>query len=234
MEMSPVARRGLAIAGLVVCLAALLAELVVQATAHIAHGGNLLGALLRFISYYTVGSNLLLVLIYVAHLEPAQGLHIFRDARVRTMAAAMITLVMLVYMFILSRIENPQGWLGKVSVIAAHYIAPPIYLVWWAAALRDDTISMRDLPLMVAPSVAYMGYVLLLGHLTGKYPYAMLNADQLGLLSMVLHGLGMLIALVGACAGCIALARWVQGCPVSTEGQPMGCVRRGRDGKERG
>lgn len=182
-------QRGLAIAGLMACLTALLAELTLHITGHVAQGGNVLGALLGFISYYTVGSNILLVAIYAAYLAHIPARRILQDARVRAMAAAMITLVMLVYLFILSRVEAPQG-LGKISVILAHYIAPPLYLAWWAASSHGDQLSVRDLPLMMAPSIAYMSYVLLLGHLTGSYPYAMLDADRLSPLSMVVHGLG--------------------------------------------
>jgi hypothetical protein len=62
---------------------------------------------------------------------------------------------------------------------------------------------------MLAPSIAYMSYVLLLGHLTGSYPYAMLDADRLSPLSMVLHGAGLLLALIAACSAFIGLGRWL-------------------------
>ena len=200
-------QQGLAIAGLATCLIALSAELTVHVAGHIARGGTMLGALLGFVSYYTVGSNILLVAIYVAHLSRFPALRILRDARVRTMAAAMIMLVMLVYLFILSRVETSQG-LGKISVVLAHYIAPPLYIAWWAATSHRDNIGIRDLPFMIAPSIGYMSYVLLLGHLTGRYPYAMLDADRLSTLGMILHGLGLLLALLAACSLFIALGRW--------------------------
>jgi hypothetical protein len=185
----------LAVAGLMTCLIALSAELTVHMADHRARGGNVVGALLSYVSYYTVGSNILLVAVYAAHLSRARALRILRDTRVRTMAAAMITLVMLVYLFILSRVEAPQGP-GKVSAVLAHYIAPPLYIAWWAATSHRDRIGFHDLPFMIAPSIVYMSYVLLLGHLTGKYPYAMLDADHLSTFGMVLHGLGLLLALL--------------------------------------
>ena len=209
MKLSDRTQRGLAIAGLIACLIALLAELTLHITGHITRGGNVLGALFGFVSYYTVGSNILLVLIYSAYWAPIPALRMLRDARVRMMAAAMITLVMLVYLFVLSRVESPQG-LGKVSVIVAHYVAPPLYLAWWAATSHGDNVSIRDLPLMVAPSLAYMSYVLVFGHLTGSYPYAMLDADRLDPLSMALHGLGLLLALIAACSAFIGLGRWLR------------------------
>jgi hypothetical protein len=197
----------LAVAGLMTCLIALSAELTVHMADHMARGGTVPGALLDFVSYYTVGSNMLLVAIYAAHLSRARALRILRDTRVRTMAAAMIMLVMLVYLFILSRVEAPQG-LGKVSANLAHYIAPPLYIAWWAATSHRDSIGFRDLPFMIAPSIGYMSYVLVLGHLTGRYPYAMLDADRLSTWGMVVHGMGLLLALLAACSLFIAVGGW--------------------------
>jgi hypothetical protein len=197
----------LAVAGLMICLIALSAELTVHMADHMARGGNVVGALLSYVSYYTVGSNILLAAVYAAHLSRSRALHILRDTRVRTMAAAMITLVMLVYLFVLSRVEAPQG-LGKVSAVLAHYIAPPLYIAWWAATSHRDRIGFCDLPFMIAPSIGYMSYVLLLGHLTGKYPYAMLDADRLSTWGMVVQGFGLLVALLAACSLFIALGRW--------------------------
>jgi hypothetical protein len=61
---------------------------------------------------------------------------------------------------------------------------------------------------MVAPSLAYTAYVLLLGHLTDRYPYAMLDADRLSTWGMVVHGMGLLLALLAACTLFIALGHW--------------------------
>src|SRR5688572_2068300 len=58
----------LAVAGLLTCLIALAAELTVHIAAHMARGGNVVGGLLTYVSYYTVGSNILLVAVYAAHL----------------------------------------------------------------------------------------------------------------------------------------------------------------------
>jgi hypothetical protein len=48
----------LAIAGFMTCLIALSAELMAHMAGHIARGWNVVGALLDFVSYYTVGSDI--------------------------------------------------------------------------------------------------------------------------------------------------------------------------------
>jgi cobalamin synthase len=130
----------LAVAGLMTCLIALSAELTVHMAEHTARGGHVVGALLSYVSYYTVGSNILLVAVYAAHLSRSRALRILRDTRVRTMAAAMITLVMLVYLFVLSRVEAPQG-LGK---------AVPS----WRTILRPRSIWRGGLRLRIATGSA--------------------------------------------------------------------------------
>ena len=125
----------LAVAGLMTCLIALSAELTVHMADHRARGGNVVGALLSYVSYYTVGSNILLVAVYAAHLSRARALRILRDTRVRTMAAAMITLVMLVYLFILSRVEAPQG-LGKISIVGSFVLLVFVIGIWFVAQAR--------------------------------------------------------------------------------------------------
>ena len=86
----------------------------------------------------------------------------------RGMTAVMITLVMLVYLLILARTENPHGW-AKVSAVVAHYVTPILYLLWCAvrAARRAE---LRDVPGMLVPSIVYMAFVLARGGMLGDYP----------------------------------------------------------------
>jgi hypothetical protein len=119
---------------------------------------------------------------------------------------AMILLTMLVYYFVLARTENPQGW-AKVSSVAAHYIAPLLYLAWWTAYARTGTLGLRDVPLMLIVPTIYMALVLTLGYVTGRYPYAMLDANRQGDGGVALHGLGLLLLLVLLCFAVLGIDR---------------------------
>ena len=83
MNISDQTQAPLAIAGLIACLTALVAELTVHIASHIALGGNVLGALLSFVSYYTVGTNILLALIYVANLKPTPSIRLSSPSTLR-------------------------------------------------------------------------------------------------------------------------------------------------------
>ena len=118
----------------------------------------------------------------------------------------MILLTMLIYYFVLARTENPQG-LAKVSSIAAHYIAPVLYLAWWTVYARTGTLGLRHVPPMLIVPTVYMALVLALGYVTGRYPYAMLDANRQGDGAVALHGLGLLVLLVLLCLAVVGLDR---------------------------
>jgi hypothetical protein len=172
-----------------------------------AGNADLLAAGLRYLSFFTNLSNLAVVLVYAAALAPTQRRPAWLGAPLaRATVLAMILLTMLVYYFVLARTENPQGW-AKVSSIAAHYIAPLLYLAWWTAYSRTGTLGLRAVPLMLIVPSVYMALVLALGYATGRYPYPMLDADRQGDGAVALHGLGLLLLLVLLCLAVVGLDR---------------------------
>jgi hypothetical protein len=173
------------------------------------HSGDaaLFAAGLRYLSFFTNLSNLAVVLVYAAALAPAQRRPAWLASPLpRATVLAMILLTMLVYYFVLARTENPQGW-AKVSSVAAHYIAPLLYLAWWTVYARTGTLGLRDVPLMLVAPTVYMVLVLALGYVTGRYPYAMLDTVRHGDGGVALHGLGLLLLLVLLCLAVVGLDR---------------------------
>lgn len=206
-------KRALTVLGLVIGIAVLGFELWLQVGRRVSEGG-LLNAGLRYVTFFTNLSNLLVVLVYAAELAPRERRPELLVAPVtRATALAMILLTMTIYYFILSKTENPQG-LAKASSVAAHYIAPALYLLWWWLYARRGVLEPRHVPAMLVVPVNYMAVVLVLGHITGRYPYSMLNADRLSAGAVALHGIGLLVALVLLCLAIIGLDR------LKTWGQP--------------
>lgn len=193
--------------GLAIGVAVLGFELWLQVGRRFGNGGDLLGASLRYLSFFTNLSNFALVLVYATALAAAERRPAWlASALARATALAMILLTMLIYYFVLSPTENPQGW-AKASTIAAHYIAPLLYLGWWVVYARTGTLGLRDVPLMLVVPGIYMAFVLVLGRITGSYPYSMLNADRHSDSGVALHGIGLLILLVLLCLSVVGLDR---------------------------
>ena len=146
-------KRAVAIAGLVLGLAALILQFSLSIPARLGQGHDLLDALVWFFTYFTILTNLMLVLIYLSELVPWRWLGWWRSPVTRGMMAAAIALVMGFYHFVLAGLWAPEGWF-HVADVALHYATPILYLVWWVAfnpadaALhqsRLDAVAARDL-----------------------------------------------------------------------------------------
>jgi hypothetical protein len=201
--------------GIVVGVAALAAELAMEISGRFARGDGLVASLARFVSYFTVVSNVAVVLAYSGAPRGNVGAWL-RPHVTRGMTLAMIALVMLAYFFIISRTEHPQG-VAWLSAMTMHYVTPPLYALWWVLYVPHGQLKPRDVGAMLIPSVIYMIYVLIRGRLVGDYPYAMLDATRLGSGSVTLHAIGLLVALAALCAAVAALDRWLA-CGIAEDG----------------
>jgi hypothetical protein len=201
------ASKTLALIGIVLGVAAVTAELTMEIAARFAKGHGLVAALAHVLSYFTIVSNLAVVIAYAGALRGNGGTW-FRPHVMRGMTLAMIALVMLAYFFIISRTEHPQG-IAWLSAMTMHYVTPPLYALWWVLYVPHGQLKLRDVGAMLVPSVIYMIYVLIRGRLVGEYPYAMLDATRIGSGSVTLHAVGLLVALAGLCAAVVALDRWL-------------------------
>jgi hypothetical protein len=109
----------------------------------------------------------------------------------RASMAGSITLVMVFYHFMLAPNYQFEGGL-LVSNILMHYIAPLLYLVWWAVFSSHGTLRLRNVPVMLLPGILYVVYSLVRGAIVGEYPYDIIDVDQ-GRLRRRRHWRGILI-----------------------------------------
>lgn len=165
--------------GLGVGLLALLLRLTLSLIDGAAAGTPPVWTLIGYLSYYTILTNLLLVLIYLSDLTKARWLDWFRAPATRTMMAGVIILVMVFYHVLLSGLWSPQG-LSKVADVLLHYVTPVFFVLWWWIFDEHGGVRMRDIPKMLVPSLAYVIYTLLRGAMIGTYPYTILEVGRLG------------------------------------------------------
>lgn len=92
---------------------------------------------------------------------------------------------------------------------ALHYAMPLLMVVFWALAVRPDTLKWRDAPGLFAYPLAYLVYVFLRGEVFGLYPYEFVDVLKLGYSPALRNAGGMLLAyaaIVGMLCG--LKARW--------------------------
>ena len=193
----------LALAGLMLGAGALGLQAGLVIPMQMQRGDSMPRALVFFFSFFTILTNLAAVLVYYAALA---GWRRLSAPGVRTMIAAYIFVVMVVYHLILAPLWSPQGW-WLVADHALHTAAPLLYIAWWLSGPHPRLLRYGRLWLMLLPPLAYGGYALLRGAVSGRYPYPFLDASALGYPAVAINLLGMAAGFALVCAAAIALSR---------------------------
>ncbi len=195
-----------ALGALAVGLLALVLQFSLTIPARLDTGDNLGGALVFFFSYYTILSNMALVLVYLSVVTGWRWLDWFRRATTRGMMAAVMTLVATFYHFFLAGLWQPQG-LFAVCDILLHYVTPILYVVWWLLFEPKRHLQLRDIPLMLLPTLIYFIYAMARGAIVGSYPYPILEANRIGYAAVGLNAVYMTLYLTLLCGIVVLLDR---------------------------
>ncbi len=115
---------------------------------------------LRFVSYFTILSNVLVGLVATAAtIGSAGGVGAFlARPGVRAGAALYIAVTGLVYLVILRHLWQPQGaqWWADAGL---HYVIPACYLGWWLFATPHGALRWRQLPRWLLFPLAYLAWI---------------------------------------------------------------------------
>ncbi|WP_240229580.1 Pr6Pr family membrane protein [Devosia lacusdianchii] len=159
-----------------------------------ANGRDFPGFLGHFFAYYTILTNVVLVLIYLSEVLPAAWLELFRSPVVRGMMAANIALVGLYVFFVLRHLAVLEGP-DLLADNILHYLNPTLYILWWVAAQRHGVLRWANLPIMLVPTLVYFIYAMARGVWVQEYPYPILNAIKLGYGQVLINAAYMTIGL---------------------------------------
>lgn len=167
---------------------------------------DLLTRLARFASYFTIQSNLAVLLASIAVLV-ASDLRSPLQRALRLGSLVGITVTGIVYALLLAGTVEREG-LSSVANALVHGIVPPLALVVWLVAGPWPGLTLADLARMMLWPVAWIAFTLVRGAVTGWYPYDFINVELKGAGSVAtMVGVIVLCALAfGALIG--ALDRW--------------------------
>lgn len=183
--------RALAALGLVVGLAGLAAQVAWSVPAYVDAGRSVPGAILAILGYFTILTNIAVVLVYGAALAGRPAF--FARPGTRAAVAMSITVVCIVYHLVLASLWQPQGLLLFADT-TLHYVTPLLYLVWWLAFGRGGASRWTDLPRWLIYPLAYLAYALANGGLTGIYPYPFIDVGARGAANVAIST-GFMLAL---------------------------------------
>lgn len=161
---------------------------------------------LRFLSFFTILSNLLVALVATS---AATGggwapLRIWRGPRIRGLAALSITVTCVIYAVVLQSLWHPTGP-QLVADRALHYVVPFLFVVWWLALLPHGTLVWGDALRWLAFPLAYLVWILVRGATVHEYPYPFMDVDRLGYASVTLNSLYVAALFLGLGLGLVAL-----------------------------
>jgi hypothetical protein len=190
--------------GLAIGVAALVLQFGLTVPAFLSAGRWLPDALITFFSFYTILTNLVLVLIYLSALTAAPWLDIFRHPVTRAMMVAVMALVCGFYHLLLSGLWQPEG-LFRIADVTLHYITPIVYALWWLFVSPHGGLRWLDIGVMLVPTLVYFFYILVRGVIVSEYPYPILEANNLGYGAVFINALVVAAVLAVLCSLVVAL-----------------------------
>lgn len=137
--------------------------------------------LVRFLSFFTVTTNLIVAVAMTAvAFTPgsAAGRWFARPAVAGGVTTA-IAFVCLGYEILLRHIWNPQGW-QRVADTTLHDVVPILAIVFWFAFVPKRTLRWTDAAWWLVYPALYAAYAMFRGALTGEYPYHFLDPATAG------------------------------------------------------
>jgi hypothetical protein len=189
--------------GLAVGIGGLGLQFSLSMPAYAALGKDIPGSLGTFLAFYTILTNIVLVLVYLSVVTTWRWLELLRHPISRGLMAANIALVMLYVYFVLRHLAVLEGQ-ALTADNMLHYLAPILYLLWWVIAQPHGTLKWTNLPLMLAPTLVYLVYILARGAWVTEYPYPILAVHKIGYGAVLLNSAYMTVALAALMAIVIA------------------------------
>jgi hypothetical protein len=132
----------------------------------------------RFWSYFTIQSNVLVLLAVLPLVRDPQ--HDGRGWRVLRLTSLLgIVVTGLVYAVVLAPTLHPTG-LGAVTNAGLHYVAPPLTLLLWLVLGPRPRATWGTVGGAMVWPLAWIAYTLAHGAVSGWYPYPFLDVAAIG------------------------------------------------------
>lgn len=166
--------------------------------------GDAGAALLRFLTYFTILSNLMgaAAFLFPAIAPQTAPARFFLKPPVRTAVTLYLVVVGVVYHAILASLWDPKGWQLAVD-IALHTVTPLAILIDWLFLTPKRDLSMAYVPRALLFPLGFALWAMALGAANGFYPYPFLDVTALGY-PRVLINLAILVALFAVLGALIA------------------------------
>ena len=178
--------------GFVAGAAALILQLAITLPARLDKGDSLVGGLVFYFSFFTILTNIGVVLVYASLLSASSYAWLpgFAGYRMRGAMVVSIAVVHIVYVTLLAHLSNPQG-LFLLCDVLLHYVTPALFVLWWLVAGADGRTRWSDISWWMLYPLAYLAYVLARAPFAGEVPYPFLDLTKNSVGSVAVSTLGV-------------------------------------------
>lgn len=187
---------------------ALVLQFSVSIPAYLNKGCSLRSALIQLFSFYTILSNLLMVIGLTTILIAAKSAwgRFFLRNTVLTAIVLYMTIVGLTYNILLRNVWHPEH-LFKLADELLHVVTPVLFIIYWLAFVPKDGLKYRNVwPWLWFPFL-YFIYVLIRGAISGNYPYPFVDVAKYGYPQVLLNAVILLPIFWGLGALFVFIAR---------------------------
>jgi len=144
-----------------------------------AKNGEVLIRLVRFFSFMTILTNIIVALAYVLPLvaPSSKAGKLFATPNTQSAVCMFIVMVCLGYHFMLSKLYTLVGLQYYVDR-GLHYVVPIAYVLFYLIFVKKGTLVYRNIYKWLMFPFVYLVYVLIRGLITNDYPYPFLNFSK--------------------------------------------------------
>ena len=152
-------------------------------------------ATIRFFSYFTILTNLLVVIYYTSRISFFENTFIKNLSNSGTITAitSYILIVGIVYQILLRNVWNPTG-LQKIIDELLHTVIPLFTLVYWFCFADSKDYKIKNIKIWFWYPIAYFLFVIIRGHFSNYYPYPFINVSEIGYVQACINSLIITVA----------------------------------------
>ncbi|WPN99386.1 Pr6Pr family membrane protein [Pseudomonas sp. MUP55] len=160
-------------------------------------GASLLGGLISFLSFFTVLTNTLVVVVlsYWLVKRESAAKRVFLAPVISSGIAVSIVVVSLAYNLLLRHLWTPEGF-QFIADELLHDVMPVLFLIFWWRCVPKGSLRVKHIAGWVIYPLVYFAYVLLRGHLLGQYQYPFIDVDSLGYPQVFVNAGGILLGFI--------------------------------------
>jgi hypothetical protein len=161
----------------------------------------------RFFTFFTIETNIIVAFLFTAQLSGTSSLkRFFEKSGVVTAITLYITIVGLVYQFILRQTWHPEGFAKLIDELL-HSVMPAVMLIYWFLYEDKRQPQWKQIPAWLIFPALYLAVILVRGAFFDYYPYFFLDAAKFGYPKVIVNSALMVLAFSFFAALFVVLAK---------------------------